>query len=113
MRKPVMTGLAASTLVAPIAFLLVAIPSTPATAIEAGEAAAKCKQSKNCVGTWAPNGGWTGILLTPNPDNPITVTCPPKKDCFLERKGGRRPAQAGDILKPPAAGQKPPSVGQF
>jgi hypothetical protein len=99
-------------LLAPVALLLAAIPSTPAAATKAGEAAAACKKSSNCVGAWAPNGGWTGIVLTGDPDAPVTVTCPPNKDCFLERRGVKRGANVLGALKPSTGGLKQPSSGQ-
>jgi hypothetical protein len=104
MRKLTVTSFATTAFVAPIALLFVAMPSTPAGAVKAGEAAAACKKNSNCVGTWAPNGGWTGIVLGDDPNDPKTVTCPPKRDCFMERKGSKQRGNVLGVLKPQTAG---------
>jgi hypothetical protein len=87
MRKSVTTGFASSALISPIALLLVAMPPTPAAAVDADEMAGACEISPKCLGTWNPDGSWTGVSWAWGLDDPTTITCPPNQDCFLERRG--------------------------
>jgi hypothetical protein len=108
MRKSVSIRFATLALIAPIALLLVAIPSIPAGATNAKQADALCKKNANCDGGWGKNGEWGATVCNPG-DECRVVSCPAKGECVVSQ---RRGTKVLGILKPPTAGIKPATPGK-